>query len=78
MLNFVRLSSLKLGLTQQEEIEAVYTHELKKSGQKCFRAVWWPSKDPEIGKREAIWPMMMLESGQVTRVNVNNLKPITK
>lgn len=54
----------------------MYTHELKTSGQKCFRAVWWPAKDLDIGKREAAWPMVMLESGQVTRVRVDNLKPI--
>lgn len=54
----------------------MYTHELISSGQKCFRAVWWPSKDPEIAKREMAWPMVMLESGQVTRVRVNNMKPI--
>jgi len=54
----------------------VYTHQLKSSGQRCFRAVWWPAKDIEISRREAKWPMVMLESGQVTRVRIENLEPV--
>jgi len=66
----------------------VYTHEIQRTdaegrikvGQKCFRACWWPIGDDtqaaSAAAQEKQWPMMMLESGQVTRVNVDNLVKI--
>ena len=54
--------------------QSKYTHEITKSKQKCHHAAWWPSEDASVGSREKVWPMMALESGQITRVNANNLK----
>jgi len=51
-----------------------WTHIIVKSKQKCHTAAWWPSEDPDVGAREKVWPMMALESGQITRINANNLK----
>ena len=56
----------------------MFTHKIIKSDQKCFPAAWWPSADPLLGKREKTYPLMMFESGQCNRVNIKNLKKITK
>jgi len=55
----------------------MYSHVIKKSQQRCFRAAWWPTAEASAGPREKTHPLMHLESGQVTRVNSNNLTPIT-
>jgi len=54
----------------------MYTHTLKTSGQRCFAAAWWPTKDQDAGKREKRHPLMMLESGQITRIRQDNLETI--
>lgn len=53
----------------------MYTHVTKSSNQKCFPAVWWPTKDPYAGSREKAYPLMVFESGQINRVKADNLKP---
>ena len=52
----------------------MYNYELKTSGIKCFKVCWWPTKNASLIAKEAAYPMMHLETGQVTRVNANNLK----
>jgi hypothetical protein len=54
----------------------MYTHALKTSGQRCYAAVWWPSKDKAIGAVEKQHPLVVLESGQITRVRRDNLEVI--
>ncbi len=54
----------------------MYTHELKTSGLKCFKAAWFPTSHDELRKKERDYPMVMLESGQVTRVRADNLRKI--
>jgi hypothetical protein len=56
----------------------MYTHELKTSGIKCFKACWWPTKNTGLIAKEQSYPMMHLETGQVIRVNVRNLKKVKK
>jgi hypothetical protein len=56
----------------------MYTHLVKTSNQRCFHAAWWPAKDPSVAAQERKWPLVMLESGQCTRVREDNLKPIPK
>jgi len=52
----------------------MFTHITKKTRQRCFGAVWWPSKDASLGSREKAYPLMVFESGQIDRVNANNLE----
>ena len=54
----------------------MYTHELKSSGQKCFKVFNWPSQDQSVSERERKWPLYHLESGQITRVRNDNLKKL--
>ena len=56
--------------------KVIFTHIIKKSKQLCFGAAWWPSVDPAMGGREKAYPLMRLESGQITRVRASNLKKI--
>jgi len=53
-----------------------FTHELKSSGQKCFKVFNWPSQDKDISAREMKWPLYYLEGGQITRVRNDNLKKL--
>jgi len=55
----------------------MYTHTTKRSDQRCYQATWWPTTESSAGTREKAYPLMMFESGQVSRVNINNLEPIT-
>ena len=55
----------------------MYTHLIKRSNQLCFHAAWWPSKDPHAGSTEKAYPLMMLESGQCTRVRADNLQRLS-
>ena len=54
-----------------------FTHIIKRSNQRCFRAVWWPTADKSAGTREKIYPLMFIEGGQINRVNINNMQRIT-
>lgn len=56
----------------------MYTHQIVKSKQKCFYACSYPTKDKNIQTLDNSHPMMMLESGQVTRVSSKNLRKIKK
>jgi len=53
----------------------MYTHIIVSSNQKCYQAVWWPSKETSLGPREKSHPLMMFESGQCNRVRKSNLRP---
>jgi len=53
-----------------------YTHTVIKSGQKCRPAPWWPTTDQNYINNDQRWPLMVLESGQVTKVSRDNLKAI--
>jgi len=53
----------------------MFSHITKKSKQRCYKAVWWPTRESTAGSREKRWPLMVFESGQINRVNINNLVP---
>ena len=55
----------------------MYTHLIKASNQRCFSAIWWPTKDIHAASREQAYPLMFIEGGQINRVNVDNLQRIT-
>jgi len=55
-----------------------YTHIIKKSNQKCFPAVWWPTSCQNAKQKEKTHPMFITETGQITRVAINNLRKIKK
>ena len=55
----------------------MFTHTIKSSGQRCFPACWWPTKDKGAGAREQAYPLMVFESGQCNRVRADNLQVIT-
>lgn len=52
----------------------MFTHKIISSGQKCFAAAWWPTKDKSAGTLEKAYPLMVFESGQVNRVSADNLE----
>lgn len=56
----------------------MYTHKTVSSNQYCFHVGWWPviDKDKSLMRQEEQWPLMMFESGQINRVNKDNLKPV--
>jgi len=62
--------------TQGKDMKKTFTYKLKKSGLKCFKVPMWPTVDKSQKEKEKLYPMVMLESGQVTRVNKNNLVPL--
>ena len=55
---------------------STYTHKMKRTGQRCFPAAWWPTADAHAGNKEKEYPLMMFESGQCNRVNAKNLTRI--
>ena len=55
----------------------MYTHLIKKSNQRCFAAVWWPTKNEHAGSQEKAYPLMFIEGGQINRVKSENLQRIT-
>ena len=53
-----------------------FTHKIKSSGQLCRKASWWPNTDQDYVNMDKRWPLMYLESGQVTKVSIHNLKAL--
>ena len=56
--------------------KTLYTHKLKSSGQRAAMVPWFPTLDDKLIAKEKTHPMVMLESGQITRVARNNLMKI--
>lgn len=54
----------------------MFTHTIKSSDQQCRRATWWPTTDANYISQDKSWPLMVLESGQITKIAVANLRLI--
>lgn len=51
----------------------MFTHKIKSSNQLCRIAPWWPTTDRDYINNDKSWPLMVLASGQITKVRSDKL-----
>jgi hypothetical protein len=56
--------------------KTMFTHKIKSSNQKCHRAPWWPTTCQDYINQDKRWPLMILASGQITKVSIHNLEQL--